>query len=86
MKRAVFLDRDGTINEDAGDLYSEDKLIFIPGAIEALKILQKMFLLFSVTNQSGIGGNIFSDVDLPFTEDDCLSSFGYDCDEDWAGG
>ena len=26
------------------------------------------------------------DPSMPFTEDDCLSSFGYDCDEDWADG
>ena len=41
MNRAVFLDRDGTINEDVGDFCSPDKLILIPGAIEALKILQE---------------------------------------------
>jgi len=30
---------------------------------------------------------VFSrDSKMPFTEDDCLSSFGYDCDEDWADG
>ena len=45
IHRAIFLDRDGT---------------FIPRAIEALKILQEKFLLFIVTNQSGIGKNIFS--------------------------
>jgi len=26
------------------------------------------------------------DPEMPFTEDDCLSSFGYDCDADWADG
>ena len=26
------------------------------------------------------------DPELPFTEDDCLASFGYDCDEDWTNG
>jgi D-glycero-D-manno-heptose 1,7-bisphosphate phosphatase len=61
MQRAIFLDRDGTINEDVGDLYSPDKLIFIPHAIEALKILQQSFILFIVTNQSGIGKNAFSE-------------------------
>ncbi|MFH1684481.1 MAG: HAD family hydrolase [Candidatus Margulisiibacteriota bacterium] len=60
IHRAIFLDRDGTINEDVGDLFSIEKLRFIPHAIEALKILQEEFLLFIVTNQSGIGKNIFS--------------------------
>lgn len=55
------MDRDGTINEDVGDFCSPDKLKFIPGAIEALKMLQKDFLLFIVTNQSGIGKNMFTE-------------------------
>lgn len=61
MNRAVFLDRDGTINEDVGDFCSQEKLIFIPRAIEALKILEERFLLFIITNQSGIRKNLFSE-------------------------
>lgn len=38
-----FLDRDGTINEDIGDLYSPEKLIFIPYALDALTTLQERF-------------------------------------------
>jgi histidinol-phosphate phosphatase family protein len=69
MHKAIFLDRDGTVNEDVGDLYSPNKLIFIPGAIEALRSLQQKFLLFIVTNQSGIGKNIFSEDEyLKFNE------------------
>lgn len=64
MLRAIFLDRDGTINEDVGNLYQPKNLIFIPQAIDALKILQKDFTLFIVTNQSGIGKNIFSEQDF----------------------
>ncbi|RKY30218.1 MAG: hypothetical protein DRP74_07475, partial [Candidatus Omnitrophota bacterium] len=59
LNKAIFLDRDGTINEDVGDLYLPEKLIFIPRAIEALKILQKEFLLFIITNQSGVGKGVF---------------------------
>jgi len=59
MNKAAFLDRDGTINEDVGDFYSPEKLVFIPRALEALKILKERFLLFIVTNQSGIGKQIF---------------------------
>ena len=60
MEKAVFLDRDGTINEDVGDLFSETDLVFIPGAIDALRNLQQHFLLFIITNQSGIGNKSFS--------------------------
>ncbi|MBP7604006.1 MAG: HAD family hydrolase [Spirochaetes bacterium] len=59
MKKAVFLDRDGTINEDVGDLYEIQNVRFIPGAIEAMKRLAKEFSLFIVTNQSGIGKGVF---------------------------
>ena len=61
IRRAVFLDRDGTINEDVGDLYTVEKLIFIPGAVDALKLLQEQFLLFIITNQAGIGKGNFTE-------------------------
>ncbi len=58
---AVFLDRDGTINEDVGDLYLPERLRFISGAIEALRLLQGKFLLFIITNQTGIGEGRFTE-------------------------
>jgi D-glycero-D-manno-heptose 1,7-bisphosphate phosphatase len=63
-KRAVFLDRDGTINEDIGDLFNVKKLQFIPRAIDALKLLQERFLLFIITNQAGIGKGDFTEADF----------------------
>ncbi|MBD3344150.1 MAG: HAD-IIIA family hydrolase [Chitinivibrionales bacterium] len=54
INRAVFLDRDGTIIEDRGHLSDKDDVAFFPFAIRALKILQEKFLLFIVTNQSGV--------------------------------
>jgi D-glycero-D-manno-heptose 1,7-bisphosphate phosphatase len=59
MKRAVFLDRDGTINEDVGDLFEIERVAFIPGAIDALRMLAGKFDLFIITNQSGIGKGVF---------------------------
>ena len=64
MKRSVFLDRDGTINEDVGYFCSMSEFHLIPRAIEALKILQKHFELFIVTNQSGVGRKIFREEEL----------------------
>ena len=70
VKRAVFLDRDGTINEDIGDLYNVKKLRFIPRALDALKLLQEKFLLFIITNQAGIGKGNFTESDfLKFNEE-----------------
>jgi D-glycero-D-manno-heptose 1,7-bisphosphate phosphatase len=54
MPKAVFLDRDGTIIEDRGDLRDPSQAVFLQGAFDALRRLQEEFLLFVVTNQSGI--------------------------------
>lgn len=53
MKPAVFLDRDGTLIEDAGFLRDSNQVDFYPQTREALRRLDD-FLLFIVTNQSGI--------------------------------
>lgn len=52
---AIFLDRDGTLIEDRGHLRSASEVVFFPGTIPALRLLQKRFKLFIVTNQTGIG-------------------------------
>jgi len=58
---AVFLDRDGTVIEDAEYLRSPDQVVMLPGAVKALKALQDAgFLLIMVTNQSGVGRGMFT--------------------------
>lgn len=64
MNKAVFLDRDGTINEDYGYVHSKTDFSFLPGVIFALKILQKEgFLLIIITNQSGIARGFFTETE-----------------------
>src|SRR5258705_13431304 len=61
MKRAVFLDRDGTLIEDKDYLHRPEDVVIFPGVVEALKRLQDAgLLLFIVTNQSGIGRGYFT--------------------------
>jgi D-glycero-D-manno-heptose 1,7-bisphosphate phosphatase len=61
-RRAVFLDRDGTLNEEVGYLDSPDKLTIIPGAIEAVRLINQQGLLaIVVTNQSGIARGFFDE-------------------------
>ncbi|MCX7816203.1 MAG: D-glycero-beta-D-manno-heptose 1,7-bisphosphate 7-phosphatase [Syntrophales bacterium] len=61
-KRAVFLDRDGTLNEEVGYLDSMEKLRILPGAIEAVRLLNRHDLLtIVVTNQSGIARGYFDE-------------------------
>ena len=65
MKRAVFLDRDGTLNVEKEYLADPAKLVTFPGVRAALKRLKDAgFLLFIVTNQSGIGRGYYSVDDM----------------------
>ena len=57
-KPAIFLDRDGTLIHDRGYLRSPDEVHFYDNTILALKKIQNHFLLFIVTNQSGISRGI----------------------------
>jgi L-threonylcarbamoyladenylate synthase len=54
-KAAIFFDRDGTLIEDRGYLRSPSDVVFYRETISALQKLKDRFLLFIVTNQSGIG-------------------------------
>ena len=61
-KVAVFLDRDGVINQDTGYVSQVDDFHFIDGAIEALQLLKKKgYCLVVVTNQSGIARGYFTE-------------------------
>ncbi len=58
---AVFLDRDGTINEDTGYIDSPERLSIIAGVSPAIKRLNsKGFKVIIITNQSGIARGYFS--------------------------
>lgn len=54
QRPAIFLDRDGTIIHDRGYLRSPDDVVFYAQTIDALKMLQRKFELFIISNQSGI--------------------------------
>lgn len=64
-KKAVFLDRDGTINFDKGYTYKFSDFKFRPNIIKGLKYLsKKKYLIFIVTNQAGIAKGKFKIKDL----------------------
>jgi D-glycero-D-manno-heptose 1,7-bisphosphate phosphatase len=64
-RRAVFLDRDGTINVEVQYLHKVEEFEFIPGVPAALKRLKEAgFLLVVVTNQSGIGRGHYDEAAL----------------------
>ncbi len=58
---AIFLDRDGTIIDDIGHIKHPSDVVFYPFTFKALKLLQKHFLLFIITNQSGIAKEIITE-------------------------
>lgn len=65
MKQAVFIDRDGTINEEKEYLYRTDEFAFIPGAPQAIRLLNEAgFLVIVVTNQSGVARGYYTEEDV----------------------
>src|SRR5438552_1516781 len=59
-RRAVFLDRDGTIVEDPGFLHQPGKVRLLAGAGEAIHQLnQAGWLVITVSNQSGIARGLY---------------------------
>jgi D-glycero-D-manno-heptose 1,7-bisphosphate phosphatase len=64
-KRAVFLDRDGTIMADAHYLSDPAGVTLLDGAADGLRRLDRAgYLLVVVTNQSGIARGLFTEETL----------------------
>ena len=59
---AVFLDRDGTINEEVGYLDSLDKLKIIPSAYEAIRLINESGMKgVVISNQAGVARGFFTE-------------------------
>jgi len=64
-RRAVFLDRDGTINKDAGYIGRAEQVVFFPWTVEAIRALNQAGLpVIVVTNQAGIARGLYTEADL----------------------
>jgi D-glycero-D-manno-heptose 1,7-bisphosphate phosphatase len=62
MRPAVFIDRDGTIIEEAGYLDRLDRIEFFPHAVDAVRLLKRAgFAVIVVTNQAGVGRGIYAE-------------------------
>ncbi len=60
-KKALFLDRDGVINVEKNYLYKKEDFEFIDGIFELCRyFIQKDYLIFVVTNQSGIARGYYT--------------------------
>ena len=64
-RRAVFLDRDGTLNEDVGYPADFRQVRIYPAAFEAVRRLRRAgFAAVVVTHQSGVGRGYFDAAEL----------------------
>ena len=62
---AVFFDRDGTIVVDDGYVHRPEDLVFLPGAVAAVKRVNDLgSYAFLVTNQAGVARGLFSETDV----------------------
>ncbi|NIN70830.1 MAG: HAD-IIIA family hydrolase [Gemmatimonadetes bacterium] len=76
-RRAAFLDRDGTIIEERGDLGDPDGVALMPGAADAVRKLKDAGLaVVLVTNQSGIARGVFTQQQFEATQERVLELLG----------
>ena len=61
---AVFLDRDGVIVEEVGNVTHPGQLRVLPGVPEAVARLQRRYLVIVVTNQAGVGMGLITEAGL----------------------
>ena len=67
---AIFLDRDGTLNEDPGYISNPDKVVLFPETGQVLSLLKKYgFLLIIISNQSGIARGLLTNKDVDAVND-----------------
>lgn len=65
QKPALFLDRDGVLNEDRGYVSRWEDFCWVPGARETVAAFNRAgWLVVVVTNQSGIGRGYYTEADM----------------------
>ena len=65
MNKAIFLDRDGTINIEKNYLYKKEEFEFIAGMPKAIKKWNDLgYLVLVITNQAGIARGFYEEVDV----------------------
>ncbi len=65
MDRVIFLDRDGTLNEEVNYLHRKEDLKILAGVPEALKLFKEHgYKLVVVTNQAGVARGYYTEADV----------------------
>lgn len=64
QNKALFIDRDGTINIEKHYVYKKEDFVFMHGIFDLLKhFTDNGYLIFIITNQSGIARRFYSEED-----------------------
>jgi len=70
LKPALFLDRDGVLNEDRGFVHRWEDFVWVPGAREVVAAFNRAdWLVIVVTNQSGVGRGYYPEADVHVLHD-----------------
>lgn len=65
MQKVVFLDRDGTMNEEVNYLHRPEDLVLIPGCARAIRLLNEAgYQVIVVTNQAGVARGYYSEEEV----------------------
>jgi histidinol-phosphate phosphatase family protein len=73
--KAIFFDRDDTLIKDTGYMYKVEDLEFFKDTFEVLKSFQaRGYLIFIVTNQSGIGRGLYTEEDMHIFNNNMLNA------------
>ena len=85
MNKALFIDRDGTINVDCPYCSKPEQIRIYKDAIDLIRNYRKFgFLIIVISNQSGIGRKLFSEEDVIKFNDSlnvCLKKFNAEVDK-----
>lgn len=70
VNKAVFLDRDGTINVEVNYLYKAEDFVLISGTVQAIKVFHKLgYKVIVITNQAGVARGYYTEADVKVLHD-----------------
>ena len=76
-RKAIFIDRDGTLIAEKNYLHKPEEVEFFPGVIQALsRAAEAGFVLVMVTNQSGVGRGYFGMEDVQKVHEHLCNEMG----------
>lgn len=65
LRPALFFDRDGVLNQDTGYAHRPDQIVWVAGALEAVRLAGAAgYQVFVVTNQSGVARGFYGEAEV----------------------